>query len=166
MAKGDVSVNITDTVKFNFRVAGLIEHNNRVLLHMMGDVDFWNMPGGRVQADEDTLTALKRELDEEIGFKADNAKLIEVAENFFGFGGKRYHELLFVYKIVAHDSDKITSQQDFAPFDKTDAVYHWFDKSEVKDEKCLPRLIYELATRDTTKFIHSVDIDNNRTILE
>ena len=58
----DVSIMVGDT-KFNFRVACILENNNRVLLHKANIDNFWNMPGGRIKAGENSLCAIKREME-------------------------------------------------------------------------------------------------------
>lgn len=55
-----------DHNKFNFRVAGIAIHNNRILLHTTEKDDFWNLPGGRVEFNESTDQTIIREIKEEL----------------------------------------------------------------------------------------------------
>lgn len=64
--------------KFNFRVACILENNNRVLLHKADIDNFWNMSGGRIKAGENSLCAIKREMEEELNVKLKNPKLIHI----------------------------------------------------------------------------------------
>lgn len=144
-----------DDVFFNYRVAGLIVCENKVLLHKFVKDDFWNLPGGRVKAGERSSDALKRELEEEIGFKVRDLKINHIAENFFGFNDKRFHELLIVYKITLNDQDEITKQEEFRSIENNEIIYHWFDKDEVKNIKCLPEIIYHLVNKDGEELEHS-----------
>jgi 8-oxo-dGTP pyrophosphatase MutT (NUDIX family) len=52
--------------------AVVIDPDDRVLLvrWLIGGYDVWGTPGGGMEADEDTETALRRELDEEVGIGA------------------------------------------------------------------------------------------------
>ena len=65
--------------------------------------------------------------------------------------------MLFVYKIDVEETDEIVHKQDFKGLDRTDATYHWFDKSELKKTKCLPPVIYDLVGVD--EFTHTYERD-------
>ena len=54
--------------------------------------------GGRVKSGESAFEAAQREVQEEIGFKMEEAKLTAIVENFFGPADARVHEICFVYK--------------------------------------------------------------------
>lgn len=61
------------TSKFNFRVAGVAIHNNKILIHMYEGFDFWALPGGRAELQETTIETIKREMKEELNKKKVNA---------------------------------------------------------------------------------------------
>ena len=89
--------------RFNHRVAGACVHEDHVLLtHAVGD-DFWILPGGRVEFLEDTRTALKREMSEELGCRTDVGRLLWVVEGFFELSGRNYHEVAFIYEFQPTD---------------------------------------------------------------
>ncbi len=69
--------------RFVLRTAGAVFQSNRVLLHKSEDMDFWALPGGRVQYLETTEQALKREMQEEIRSPIHIERLLWVVENFF-----------------------------------------------------------------------------------
>jgi len=79
--------------RFNFRVAGVAYAGGRVLLQRVAGIDFWFLPGGRVEMLETAQDALRREIREELGIDASVGRLLLVAENFFVMGGRQYHEL-------------------------------------------------------------------------
>jgi ADP-ribose pyrophosphatase YjhB (NUDIX family) len=158
--KKDITVMIGEH-GFNFRVAAIIECEGKMLLHKPENWDFWNLPGGRVKCGEQTLSAIKRELKEELGVTIEELKLVEVSENFFAWQGKPAHELLFVYKIVVSPDHELYSKQDFPSLDHDDMVYHWFEKDEIKNYKCLPELIYKWAERNDFDFEHCSEINPN-----
>ncbi len=161
MESKDISVDILNG-HLNIRVAGYMEFNNKILLHMAPNTDFWNFPGGRIQIQEDSFSALKREFMEELAFEVRQANLIEICENFFDFDNKHYHELVFLYKVQVDADDEIVLKQNFGSLDKEGVVYKWFDKEDVANAKCLPQLIYDLVKRDV-KFRHSTDIGGKYT---
>ena len=52
-----------DNIKFNFRVAVILQNNNRILVqHNEGDVNY-RLIGGRVQLLENTVQAIIREIE-------------------------------------------------------------------------------------------------------
>lgn len=85
--------------RFNFRVAGVAYHADRVLLQTAERLDFWFLPGGRVEMLESATDALARELDEELHVQPRIGRLLWLVENFFTLEGRRYHELGLYFAI-------------------------------------------------------------------
>ena len=88
MAKSDISYfNEEVSVKFNLRVAVMAYDDNKILLQRNSKDPFYSLIGGRVQLGESSLTAVKREVLEEVGIeiKDEEVKLIKVLENFFTY---------------------------------------------------------------------------------
>jgi hypothetical protein len=56
---------------------------------------------------------------------------------------------------------ELYSKQDFPSLDHDDMVYHWFEKDEIKNYKCLPELIYKWAERNDFDFEHCSEINPN-----
>jgi ADP-ribose pyrophosphatase YjhB (NUDIX family) len=52
----------TDSKKFKYRVNGFIIHNNKILTIKMKNNISYCLPGGHVELDKDTRTAILREL--------------------------------------------------------------------------------------------------------
>ena len=91
--------------KFNFRVGAIVldSANERILMNTRDGIDFFVLPGGRVEMGEDTITSLKREFEEELGVGVTVVGLKAVAENFFEFNDKKYHELQYLYIVKLND---------------------------------------------------------------
>ena len=62
----DLTLNVDD-YKLNVRAAGLLIHNNKVLVHKNLNSDHYALLGGRVEIGEDSAKTLKREVKEELG---------------------------------------------------------------------------------------------------
>ena len=139
----DISV-FLDDFKFNFRVCCLIENNNRYLLERSSITDFLNMPGGRVKAGENTLDAIKRELLEEIGIADCEPKLLKVAEQFFEFDNKKYHELDFIYYLYLSDDNEFAKMDVIKNMDNENEEMIWVDVKSLRNYKILPELIYDI----------------------
>ena len=128
--------------KFNFRVAVLIEHKDKVLLETAGE--FWNMIGGRVHFGDSTIEAARRELKEELNADFVDLKLINVSENFFYWMGSQQQELLFVYKAIVDDSYTFTKEKEIKCAD-ADKIFKWHNKKEVENLVCRPEIIKGLV---------------------
>ncbi|MDC2864163.1 NUDIX hydrolase [Bacillus sp. BP-3] len=89
--------------RFNYRVAAVCIENGRVLLHRGKGDSFWCLPGGRVQMLENSETALKRELREELEVAANIKRLLWVVEKFFTYDNHKFHEICFYYETSLED---------------------------------------------------------------
>lgn len=91
---------------FNFRVAGVLCRQGKVLLHRNEKDGYYAFPGGRVEPFEDTEESLRREFREEMAQPVKIDRLLAVHENFFRNRGKTFHELGFYYQ-VAFDGEPV-----------------------------------------------------------
>ncbi len=133
--------------KFNFRVAGMFINGNKILLQKCKKDNYYSLIGGRVKYGETTFEALKREIEEELGIKISkrNTKLTNVSENFFNYEGKRFHELLFIYKINSKQMNEI---EEVKTLDKTDVINKWYDVSKLKLMDVRPNIVINLIEND------------------
>jgi 8-oxo-dGTP diphosphatase len=67
-----------DTHCFRVAVSALIFVDHRVLLAHRRDIDWWNLPGGAVEAGETVDEALHREVYEETGLEVEIGQLVGV----------------------------------------------------------------------------------------
>lgn len=98
-------------VRFNFRVAGVFIDGGRVLLNRDEGMDFWFLPGGRVEVNETSAQALAREMAEELHVTVEAGRLLWIVENFFGIDPP-YHEVGLYYEMRGPSS--LTAQNEFA----------------------------------------------------
>lgn len=88
----------TDTDKFKVRACGVITDGERFLIARMGHNKFFCCPGGHIELNEDSATAVVREMKEESGIDTTIEKPIALMENFFKAPtGQNFHELSFYY---------------------------------------------------------------------
>ena len=62
----DLSLKLQE-YKLNIRTAGIIIHNDQILVHKNINEDYCCLPGGRIKLGESSKEALKREIKEELG---------------------------------------------------------------------------------------------------
>ena len=141
MTKSDISYfNEEVSVKFNFRVAVMAYNDNKILLQRNSKDPFYSLIGGRVQLGESSLTAVKREVLEEVGIevKDEEIKLINVVENFFIYNNTKYHELLYIYRLK---NEEINCMDNFKTLDKDDSFNEWFSIEEIENLDIRPQII-------------------------
>lgn len=139
--------------KFNFRVAGIFEYEDRILIQKSENDNFYGLIGGRVKINEKTIDALKREIKEEIDFnvKEENCKLVRIYENFFEYNHTKFHELLFVYIIQLKSYDEIEKQKDFLCCDKFTTKMTWITKSQLDGIDIRPAEIKQIFGGNSLK---------------
>lgn len=79
----------------------------------------WDVVGGRIESEEELLTGLKREIDEESGLAVEVGELLGVTENFPIIKGDETH-IIRVYYACTCDNSDVTLSTDH---DK----YEWID---------------------------------------
>ena len=78
----DITIDI-ENYKLNVRAAGIIIHNNKVLLHRNINENHYALIGGRVEIGENSADTVKREIKEELGKDVEITGYISTIENFF-----------------------------------------------------------------------------------
>ncbi len=115
---------------FYVGIKAIIEHDNKFLLLKKSLKEsklqyYWDVPGGRIEGEERIEEALKRELEEEIGYQGafEIVKLLDVYK--LPFTIENQHGLLLVfYKITAAVSSVTLSNEHES--------YSWFSRDELK----------------------------------
>ena len=139
--------------KFNFRVGAIVldSDNKRFLMNTSDSIDFYVLPGGRVEMGEDTITSLKREFEEELGVGIDVIGLKAIAENFFVFNNINYHELQYLYVAKLSDNTIENNFDKFYGVEHKD-IFEWKNVSEIDlinyKPNCLKEAIKEVAVGD------------------
>ncbi|MDQ0228969.1 NUDIX hydrolase [Metabacillus malikii] len=126
---------------FNYRVAAVIIENGHVLLHRQVHDKHWALPGGRVKVLEDSQTAIKRELVEELGIESNSERLLWITENFFTYAGKPFHEIGFYYHINSSNEEVEFRTEIFNGFEGEHLQYKWMPIRELHTIKLYPQFL-------------------------
>ncbi len=88
----------------------------------------WEFPGGKIEANENLIQALAREIQEELDLKLVEEMLIFVGENKHNYATKKIHIFLYryslnqpVFKLVDHDESAWIDQNNYNQYDISDA---------------------------------------------
>lgn len=123
--------------RFNARVSVIIynEEITKVLLFKINDDrDFYMLPGGRIELNEDSKTAISREVKEELNFDLDY-NLCSIQENFICKDGMNIMQYCFCYKAIYKEKIKET---EFKCLDNDDQLFYWIDMKDIDNLKILP----------------------------
>lgn len=146
-------------VRFNYRVAGIAQRDEYVLLNQLEGTDWWFLLGGRVEMGEVSGEALRREMQEELRADVQVGRLVWIVESFFGnVEGKNYHELAYYMMDFTPDSPVAYTKESFTATDgHTSLIFRWFALSELDQITLYPPFLVEGLHKLPEQMVHLVD---------
>ena len=105
----------TDVGRFNYHVAGVLIHENRLLVMTDERSPYYYLPGGRVSMNEERTMAIKREIKEELDVEVEATQLLWIVENFFveQQSQEQFHEIGMYYLLQLTEEDILKRGQEF-----------------------------------------------------
>lgn len=154
----DITINVDD-YKLNVRAAGIMVHNNKILLHRDVNSDHYALIGGRVEIGESSADTIKREIKEELGKDIEITGYISTIENFFEMKGSKYHEIMFVHKIEFINEEDKTIEYTMKNLEGKEYLqYEWIELDKIDDYPLLPIAIKDVLKEN--KFpVHKINND-------
>ena len=152
----DLTIDVED-YKLNVRAAGVIIHNNKVLVHKNVNSDHYSLIGGRVEIGEDSETTVKREIQEELGKKVEITGYVSTIENFFKMKGSKYHEILFMHKAEFTNEEDKKIEYTLKNMEGKDYLqYEWLNLDQIEEYPLLPKIVKEVLKEN--KFpVHKIN---------
>ncbi len=141
-----------DNYKFNARASAIIlnKDKTKILLFKVEDGrDYFLLPGGRIELYEDSLTAIKREVMEELGFDID-FNLCAIQENFVEKDNKKITQYSFCYRGIYND---IIESDRFVCKDNKKQYFYWIDIDKLSNYKVYPKSTYSLIKSNDLEHI-------------
>ena len=152
----DLTIDV-ENYKLNIRSAGVIIHNNKVLVHKNLNSNHYALIGGRVEIGEDSATTVKREIQGELGKEVEIIGYVSTIENFFEMKGRKYHEILFIHKAeFINDEDKKIEYTLKNMEGKEHLQYEWLDLDKIDEYPLVPEIVKEMLKEN--KFpVHKIN---------
>lgn len=145
--------------KFNCRVAAIIlnSEKSQILIHRKANQDFWMLPGGRIEFNENSMVSMKRELKEELDIEP-KLTLKSLVENFFELNGKNYHEFGFYYQTtIDKENSKLNFNDEFSGKEAEWILFKWININEIKNYNLKPSFLLDIVTHiDSEQIKHII----------
>lgn len=154
MEKYDIRLKL-ENYDFHSRTSVIIynKKKDKVLLFKVEDGrEFYLLPGGKIHLGEDSLSAIKREVEEEIGYEL-NYCFCGINENFIEVNGINIMQYEFLYKATY---DKTIEKEIFECKDKNNQTFHWIDLSKINEINIKPDHIKEIIKNPNCIKIHNI----------
>lgn len=132
------------------RAAGVITHNNKFLILNVNNAPYYHIPGGHIEVGEDSITAVTREIKEELHYTVRNTHLFCVQENFYKENGVARHGVEYYY-LVELQEDIETVDKDITEIDRGEEKHlslRWITIDELSDIDLKPFTVKELMLND------------------
>jgi len=145
--------------KFNLRVAAVIRRNSKILVMTGEDSPYFYLPGGRLKLHETSVSALRREISEELHEQIQSLQLLWVVENFFRKtqSDEDFHEICFFYESEIKPESAIYDETSFSIYEEgRKNVFNWVYINELDDIDLLPMFLKEKLTHEISGVHHFV----------
>lgn len=154
----DITIDVED-YKLNVRAAGVIIHNNKVLVHKNVNSDHYALVGGRIEIGENSVDTIKREIKEELGKDIEITGYISTIENFFEMKGSKYHEIMFVYKVEFVNEEDKRIEYTLENIEGKDYLkYEWLELDKIEQYPLWPKAIREVL-KENKYPVHKINND-------
>ena len=143
---------VKDDCRFNARVSAIIlnEKKDKILLFKVEDGrDYFLLPGGRIELYEDSLTAIKREVMEKLGYNIDFT-LCSIQENFVIKEDIKIMQYSFCYKGIYKG---IINTDRFVCKDNNNQYFYWIDIEKLNSYKVYPESTIKLIKSEKLEHI-------------
>lgn len=145
-----------DNNRFSARTSAIIYSSDKtkVLLFKVEDGrDYFLLPGGRIEFNEDSKTAIKREIKEELNYDID-FELCSIQENFLKQSNMITSQYCFVYKGIYDGEIK---NNVINCIDHDNQSFYWININEINNYKILPNSLYEDICNDRSNIHHFIE---------
>ncbi|MEK4246924.1 NUDIX domain-containing protein [Psychrobacillus sp. FSL K6-2684] len=150
----------TDEGRFNYRVAGLLLNESKILIMKDENSPYYYFPGGRVSMHEKSEDAILREIREELSVDAAIERLLWINENFFEEEvlKEKFHEICFIYLLTLKDDKLLTKGNEFEENEEGKIhTYYWKTFDELKELNVYPLFLKNRCSELPEHLTHFVE---------
>lgn len=146
-----------DNFSFAYRVSALIYNKDKtkILLFYGENSNFYMLPGGKVHELEKSEDAIKREINEELGFKNLQFELSGISEEIVKQEGKNIHQITFTYKSI-YENEII--KEKFKSIESDWINFEWINIKKLGNLKIHPSNISKMINNKFTHLIEEINI--------
>lgn len=148
--------------RFNYRVAGIIIYDNKLLVMKDEHAPYFYLPGGRVAMNELSEDAIIREIKEELNVEVKVNRILWVNENFFHeeYCDENFHEICFYYLLDLIDNELLNKGEEFIFKEKGENIhtFYWKDINKISDLNIYPQFIKSKILQVPKVIEHLVEI--------
>ena len=152
-----------DNYNYYNRAVGIIKYNNKVLIMNVDNSSYYHFPGGHIEINEDSITAITREIKEELNYNVKNSTLFCIQENFYEKEGIMQHGIEYYYLIELKEEIE-TSDKEIIENDRgveKRLFIKWVSIDELKEINIKPITIKNLIIKNQpNKLTHIIKRDN------
>lgn len=147
--------------RFQSRASAIIynENKDKILLFKVDDGrDYYMLPGGRIEFNEDSIHAIKREIYEELGLDLE-FELCSIQENFVKKDDNNITQYCFCFKSTYRGkvaNDPIPCKDNNGQF------FYWVDINDLDKIKIVPTSTYDLVKAESNTVIHIIEKSNQK----
>lgn len=127
----DIRFNVKNGI-FKCRVAAIINKEDKILVEIKENKNYYTLPGGKLKIGEKSKEAIIREIKEEIQEETIFVKNLDVVEHFYESDNKKYHEILFLIQLKFKNQN-CYNKNIFLNKEDKDIKYIWKNIEEIKD---------------------------------
>ena len=148
----------SDKGAFKYRVAGVVIKDDKLLMVDICNSGFYCLPGGHIHLGEDSYTAVKREINEEIGITCKSTRLISIIENFFKTKNREMHEVCYFF-VIEPNEDIPTEDYEIVENDQGELKllqFKWCPLSELDKVDFRPKNMVNKLKHQNFNFEHFI----------
>lgn len=140
------------TKDYNYynRAVGIIKHNDKFLIMNVDNAPYYHIPGGHIEIGEDSLTAVTREIKEELDYTVKNATLFCIQENFYEKKGRVEYGVEYYY-IIEPEEDVETVDREVIEIDSGEEKHlfiKWVSIDELEEINLKPFTVKDLMVNN------------------
>ncbi len=154
----DVKIKTNDSI-FKLRVSGILVKDNKILTVQINNNDFFCLPGGHIELNEDSKEAVIREFVEETNISVKIKSQIAITENFFtNINGYKVHEIGIYYLL---ESNSNINTEDFNKIEKdkneeTFLNFKWVNTKDIDKINFKPKFLVDKIIKNDYQFEHVI----------